>query len=445
MGTGSVKKPIVAIVGRPNVGKSTFFNRVIRKREAIVDDLPGVTRDRKYAEAEWAGTEFILVDTGGYFPGTRDRIGQEVLKQVDLTIREADVVLFMTDARAGLTALDEEIARILARSDKPVLLAVNKVDNERVALDIGDFYALGLGEPQPLSAANGRQVGDLLDRVLELIPEEKRRWYEEERDEDVLHLAIVGKPNVGKSSLVNALTGEERNIVTDIPGTTRDAIDTRIRYYGKDIVLVDTAGLRRRTKVKDSIEFYSMVRTHDAIRRSDVAVVMIDATQGITDQDLRIINEAVRFNKGVIIAVNKWDLIEKDANTARVFEAAIRDRLHSLHYIPILLISALTKKRIYKVLELAEKVFAARKQRIPTSQLNKFLQEIMQKYSPPSMDRREVKINYITQVKENPPVFALFANHPNSIKANYRQYIENQFRERFDFTGVPLTFVFKQK
>ncbi len=440
-----MKKPIVAIVGRPNVGKSTFFNRVIRKREAIVDDLPGVTRDRKYAEAEWAGTEFILVDTVGYFPGTRDRIGREVLKQVDMTIREADVVLFMTDARAGVTALDEEIARILVRSEKPVLLAVNKVDNERVALAIGDFYALGLGEPQPLSAANGRQVGDLLDKVLELIPEEKRRWYEDERDEDVLHLAIVGKPNVGKSSLVNALIGEERNIVTDIPGTTRDSIDTRIRYYGKDIVLVDTAGLRRRTKVKDSIEFYSMVRTHDAIRRSDVTVVMIDATQGMTDQDLRIINEAVRFNKGVIIAVNKWDLIEKDSNTAKEFEKAIRERLHSLHYIPILLISALTKKRIYKVLELGEKVFEARKQRIPTSQLNKFLQEIMEKYSPPSMDRKEVKINYITQVKENPPVFALFANHPSSIKANYRQYIENQFRERFDFTGVPLTFVFKQK
>ncbi|MDQ7063093.1 MAG: ribosome biogenesis GTPase Der [candidate division KSB1 bacterium] len=445
MGTGSVKKPIVAVVGRPNVGKSTFFNRVIRKREAIVDDLPGVTRDRKYAEAEWAGTEFVLVDTGGYFPGTRDRIGREVLKQVEITIREADVVLFMTDARAGVTALDEEIARILVRSEKPVLLAVNKVDNERVALAIGDFYALGLGEPQPLSAANGRQVGDLLDKVLELIPEEKRRWYEEERDEDVLHLAIVGKPNVGKSSLVNALIGEERNIVTDIPGTTRDSIDTRIRYYGKDIVLVDTAGLRRRTKVKDSIEFYSMVRTHDAIRRSDVTVVLIDATQGMTDQDLRIINEAVRFNKGVIIAANKWDLIEKDSNTAKEFEKAIRERLHSLQYIPVLLISALTKKRIYKVLELSQKVFEARKQRIPTSQLNKFLQEVMKKYSPPSMDRKEVKINYITQVKENPPVFALFANHPNSIKANYRQYIENQFRVRFDFTGVPLTFVFKQK
>ncbi|MDQ7052556.1 MAG: ribosome biogenesis GTPase Der [candidate division KSB1 bacterium] len=445
MGTGSVKKPIVAVVGRPNVGKSTFFNRVIRKREAIVDDLPGVTRDRKYAEAEWAGTEFVLVDTGGYFPGTRDRIGREVLKQVEITIREADVVLFMTDARAGVTALDEEIARILVRSEKPVLLAVNKVDNERVALAIGDFYALGLGEPQPLSAANGRQVGDLLDKVLELIPEEKRRWYEEERDEDVLHLAIVGKPNVGKSSLVNALIGEERNIVTDIPGTTRDSIDTRIRYYGKDIVLVDTAGLRRRTKVKDSIEFYSMVRTHDSIRRSDVTVVLIDATQGMTDQDLRIINEAVRFNKGVIIAVNKWDLIEKDSNTAKEFEKAIRERLHSLQYIPVLLISALTKKRIYKVLELSQKVFEARKQRIPTSQLNKFLQEVMKKYSPPSMDRKEVKINYITQVKENPPVFALFANHPNSIKANYRQYIENQFRVRFDFTGVPLTFVFKQK
>ncbi len=445
MGAGGLKRAIVAVVGRPNVGKSTFFNRVIRKREAIVDDLPGVTRDRKYALAEWAGCEFILVDTGGYFPGTRDRIGQEVLKQVEMTLAEADVILFLTDARAGVSALDEEIARILQRHDKPVILAANKVDNERIELALSDFYALGLGDPQPLSAANGRQVGDLLDRVVEAIPEHKRKPYEEPGEEDVLHLAIVGKPNVGKSSLVNALLGEERNIVTDIPGTTRDAIDTRIRYFGEEIVLVDTAGLRRRTKIRDQVEYYSTVRTLEAIRRCDVAVVLIDATEGLTDQDLRIINEAVRLNKGIIIAANKWDLVKKDSHTAREVEKQIRESLHALRYIPILFISALKRQRIHKVLELAKRVHEARSQRISTSQLNRFLQEILARYSPPSMDKKEVKINYMTQVKSRPPVFALFANHPDAIKNNYRQYIENQFRAQFDFPGVPLTFVFKRK
>ena len=446
MGTGSLKKPIVAIVGRPNVGKSTLFNRIIRKREAIVDDLPGVTRDRKYAPAEWAGVEFLLVDTGGYFPGTEDLIGKEVLKQVEAIIEEADVILFLVDARAGVTALDQEISRILVRHDKPYVLAVNKVDNDRVAQTISDFYQLGMGEPNPISAANGRQVGDLLDEVIAAIPENKRFSFEEEENgEGTLHLAIVGKPNVGKSSLVNALIGEERHIVTDIPGTTRDTVDTQIKYFGRDIILLDTAGLRRRTKIQDQIEFYSTIRTMEAIRRCDVAVVLIDATEGLTDQDLRILNEAVRFNKGTILAVNKWDLIEKDANTLKEYEKEIKEQLQTLRFVPILFISALQKKRINKVLDVAQQVFEERKRKIPTSQLNQFLQEIIAKYSPPSMDRKEVKINYITQVKSNPPVFALFANHPNSVKANYRQYIENQFRERFPFVGVPLTFVFKKK
>ncbi len=439
-----MKKPVVALVGRPNVGKSTLFNRIIRRREAIVDDQPGVTRDRKYADAEWAGFDFILVDTGGYFPGTRDLIGREVLKQVEATLHEADVIIFLIDAREGVTALDQEIARILIRHNKPAILAANKVDNDRIALNVADFYQLGLGEPHPISAANGRQVGDLLDVVVEKLPRKAAAAAGEE-EEGLLHLAIVGKPNVGKSSLVNALLGEDRHIVTDIPGTTRDAIDTRIRYYGKEIILVDTAGLRRRTKIRDQIEFYSTVRTHEAIRRCDVAVVLIDATMDLTDQDLRIINEAVQLNKGVVIAVNKWDLIEKDANTAREYETRIRERLHTLRYIPILFISARTKKRVYKVLELAQHVYEERRKKIATSQLNRFLQSIIAKYQPPSMDKKEVKINYITQVKTNPPVFALFTNHPDAIKSNYRQYIENQFREQFKFEGVPLTFVFKKK
>ena len=439
-----MKKPVVALVGRPNVGKSTLFNRIIRRREAIVDDQPGVTRDRKYADAEWAGVDFILVDTGGYFPGTRDLIGREVLKQVEATLHEADVIIFLIDAREGVTALDQEIARILIRHNKPAILAANKVDNDRIALNVADFYQLGLGEPHPISAANGRQVGDLLDVVVEKLPRKAAAAAGEE-EEGLLHLAIVGKPNVGKSSLVNALLGEDRHIVTDIPGTTRDAIDTRIRYYGKEIILVDTAGLRRRTKIRDQIEFYSTVRTHEAIRRCDVAVVLIDATMDLTDQDLRIINEAVQLNKGVVIAVNKWDLIEKDANTAREYETRIRERLHTLRYIPILFISARTKKRVYKVLELAQHVYEERRKKIATSQLNRFLQSIIAKYQPPSMDKKEVKINYITQVKTNPPVFALFTNHPDAIKSNYRQYIENQFRDQFKFEGVPLTFVFKKK
>ncbi len=440
-----MRKPIIAIVGRPNVGKSTLFNRIIRKREAIVDGVPGVTRDRKYATAEWDGCEFILVDTGGYFPGTEDRIGQEVLKQVEAILHEADVVLFLTDARTGVTALDLEIAQILNRVDKPIVLGVNKVDNDRLALSVTDFYQLGMGEPHPISAANGRQVGDLLDQMIRAIPGGRRKSAATREDEDVLHLAIVGKPNVGKSSLVNALIGEERHIVTEIPGTTRDTIDTRIRYYGKEIILLDTAGLRRRTKIKDQIEFYSTIRTMEAIRRCDIAVVLIDATEGLTDQDLRILNEAIKYNKGTLLAINKWDLIEKDANTAKEYEKALRDQVKPLKYIPILFISALKKQRIHKVLELSQKVFEERKRKIPTSRLNQFLQEALAKYAPPSMDRKEVKINYMTQVKTNPPVFALFANHPKSIRANYRQYIENRFREKFPFTGVPLTFIFKKK
>ena len=441
-----MKRAVVAVVGRPNVGKSTLFNRIIRKREAIVDDITGVTRDRKYSEADWAGVDFILVDTGGYFPGTEDRIGKEVLKQVETSIREADVIIFLTDARAGVTAMDLEIAQILSRNEKPIVLAVNKVDNRQLELAVHDFYQLGLGDLQPISAANGRQVGDLLDRVVELIPESMQSAAEDDETEDGhLRLAIVGKPNVGKSSLVNALLGEEKHIVTEIPGTTRDAIDTLLHYKGEEIILIDTAGLRRRTKIRDNIEYYSTIRTLDTIRRCNVAVVLVDATEMMTDQDMRIINEAVRFNKGTVIAINKWDLIEKDANTAKEFERQLMEKLQTLSYVPVLFISALARKRIFKVLDLAQAVNEVRQQKITTSVLNQFLQEIVAKYPPPSMDRKEVKLNYITQVKDGPPVFLIFANHPKSVKANYRQYIENQFRQRFPYPGVPLSFIFRKK
>ncbi|MFQ5629357.1 MAG: ribosome biogenesis GTPase Der, partial [bacterium] len=415
-----MRKPIVTIVGRPNVGKSTLFNRIIGKREAIVDDLPGVTRDRKYAEADWSGVEFVLIDTGGYFPRVEDVIGKEILKQVDSSIRESDVVIFLTDVRAGVTALDDEIAQILQRFERPILLVVNKVDKPGMKDGLIDFYQLGLGEPQPVSAENGRDTGDMLDKVLASLPDDLKRPpnYEEDEDADLLHLAIVGKPNVGKSSFVNAILGQYKHIVTDIPGTTRDAVDTKINYHGEEIVLVDTAGLRRRSKVHENVEFYSTVRSLEAIRRCQVAIVLIDATEGLTDQDIRIIREVVRFNKGVVLAVNKWDLVEKDANTAKAFEKTLQETLHTLSYIPAIFISALTRQRVFKTLEIAKEVFATRKQKIRTSTLNNFLQAIIKKYPPPSMDRREVKINYITQVKSAPPVFALFANHPTSIKSN---------------------------
>ncbi|MCA9743177.1 MAG: ribosome biogenesis GTPase Der [Deferribacteres bacterium] len=441
-----MRKPIITIVGRPNVGKSTLFNRIVGKREAIVDDLPGVTRDRKYAEADWSGVEFMLVDTGGYFPRVEDIIGKEILKQVDSSISESNVVIFLTDGRAGLTALDREIGQILQRCERPVVLAVNKIDHPRMGDDAIDFFQLGLGEPQTVSAENGRDVGDLLDRVLAFLPEELKSPpnYEEEENDD-LHLAIVGKPNVGKSSFVNAILGQYKHIVTDIPGTTRDAIDTRIRFQDEDLILVDTAGLRRRTKVHENVEYYSTLRSLEAIRRCQVALVLIDAVEGLSDQDIRIISEVVRFNKGIVLAINKWDLIEKDAKTASEFEKGIREQLHALGYMPIIFISALTRQRIFKALELAIEINTVRQQKIKTSELNTFLQEIIAKYPPPSMDRKEVKINYMTQVKYGPPVFALFVNHPTSIKSNYRQYIENQFRNRFSFPGVPLTFVYKKK
>ncbi|KAA3616290.1 MAG: ribosome biogenesis GTPase Der [Calditrichaeota bacterium] len=441
-----MSKALVTIVGRPNVGKSTFFNRIIEKREAIVDDFAGVTRDRKYAETEWCGVEFNLVDTGGYFPGVSDKIGKAILKQVDISIDEADVIIYMVDGRAGRTPMDEDIAPILKKWGKPILLCVNKLDSRELDINIHEFYRLGLGEPYAIASSNGRNIGDFLDAIVENIPENKKQKVDFDKEiETRMQLAIVGKPNAGKSSLINSLLGEEKHIVTEIPGTTRDAVDTLFKYQGEEIILVDTAGLRRRAKVTDRLEYFSTVRTQEAIRRSDVAVVMIDATEGLVDQDIRIILDVVKFNKGILIAVNKWDLVEKDAKTAREFERAITELLHTLRYIPVIFISALEKKRIYKVIDIAKELYLERQKTVATNALNKFLEEIVAKYPPPSNDKKEVKIKYITQVKSPPPVFALYANHPKSIKSNYRQYIENQFRARYPFTGVPLTFIYKKK
>lgn len=437
-----MSEPVVTIVGRPNVGKSTLFNRIIGRREAIVDDQPGVTRDRKYARAEWNGREFILVDTGGYVPGSDELIEKAIFRQVQQAIQESDLVIFLVDAVTGLTALDEEIARILQKSGKPVLLVINKVDHAKRELHTPEFFKLGLGEPVSISAATSRKVGDFLDEVIYRLPPETKPSGDQKK---VLAMAVVGRPNVGKSSFINAILGEEKLIVTEIPGTTRDAIDTRVKYYGQELVLIDTAGLRRRSRVRQPVEFYSTVRSLRSIQRSDVVILMIDATEGLLAQDLRILHEAIRFNKGIVIAVNKWDLIEKDANTAKEYEQKIRERLKGNDYIPMVFISAKTKKRIFKVLDLALQVYEERKKTIKTSELNKFLQEVTDHYAPPSMDRREVKIKYCTQVKSNPPVFAFFSNAPKSISANYRAYLENQLRKRFGFVGVPLTLVFKRK
>jgi GTP-binding protein len=424
-----MSEPVVVIVGRPNVGKSTLFNRIIRVREAIVDDEPGVTRDRKYAGTEWGGKNFILVDTGGFVPGSRDTFEKEIFRQIDYAIQEADLIVLLVDAVAGVTSLDEEIASLLKRSGKPVLLGVNKVDNESRELNSAEFYKLGLGEPVTLSAANSRKVGDFLDEITARLP--VIDFPAKTSTEHIVSLAVVGRPNVGKSSFINALLGEEKLIVTEIPGTTRDAIDSKFKYYGQEFLLIDTAGLRKRTKVKDSIEFYSTVRSLRSIHRCDVAILMIDATAGVTAQDLRILQEAKNRNKGIIIAANKWDLVEKDAHTAKQHEQRIREVLKSNSFIPIIFISAKTKKRVFKVIDLAKTVCEERKKTIKTSVLNKFLSEVMQHYSPPSMDRREVKINYCTQLKSNPPVIAFFTNAPSSIKPNYRSYLENQLSSEY--------------
>lgn len=438
-----MSKPIVAIIGRPNVGKSTLYNRIIRRRDAIVDNQPGVTRDRKYAEADWNGINFTLIDTGGYLPDTEDLIHQAVLKQVTHAIAEADVIAFIADVTTGITSIDNEIARILNRSNKRIILAVNKIDNETRELDIGEFYKLGLGDPHPISAISGRSIGDFLDKVVELFPDSQAGI--EESEEPEIKIAVVGKPNVGKSSFVNAILGQEKLIVTDIPGTTRDSIDTLFKYYGKKFLLIDTAGLRKRSRVKESVEYFSVVRSFSSIQRCDVAVIIVDAQEGITDQDKKVIEEAVRFKKGIILAVNKWDLIEKDTRTAVEYERQIKDAMPYLKYLPIIFISALTQQRVFKVIEIASSIFQERKKKIKTSELNNFFEPIIKNTPPAAISGKEIKIKYVTQVKTKPPVFAFFCNHPNLIKANYRAFLENKLREQFGFFGIPLTLVFRRK
>ena len=431
---------LVALVGRPNVGKSTLFNRIMGGRNAIVHDLPGVTRDRNYAETEWAGKQFTLVDTGGFVPASDDIIETAIREQAQIAIEEADLVLFIVDAEAGLLAADLEIADILRRAQKKVLLIVNKIDSDKREGLLGEFYKLGLGEPISTSALLGRKVGDLLDLITR-----DAATPPEEAEDPRLKIAIIGKPNVGKSSFVNALLQQKRHIVTEIPGTTRDPIDAVLNYHGEEILLIDTAGLRRKGKIKESVEFYSTVRTLKSIERCDVAIVLIDAQQGLEHQDLRIIETAVERKRGIVIAVNKWDLIEKDDKTARAYEKALQEKLRIFDFIPVIFISSLTKQRIYKVIELVKKVDAEQNRRIATSELNDILGAEVAAFPPKSRSGKEIKINYITQVKTKPPVFAFFCNEPKSIEDSYRRYLQNRIREHYGFAGVPVLLSFKHK
>jgi GTP-binding protein len=433
--------PIVAIVGRPNVGKSTLFNRIVGFRDAIVHDEPGVTRDRKYASADWAGKEFMLIDTGGYVPHSEDVFERAIREQAQIAIEEADSILFVVDAMTGALPLDKELGNILRRTNKPVHLVVNKVDSAKREFYEADFYDLGLGEPIGVAALGGRQIGDLLDVVCKSFRKSRSLGAKDLR----LKLAVVGRPNVGKSSLVNGLLGKQRQVVTPVPGTTRDPIDTVVKFQDEEIVLIDTAGLRKQKRVHESLEFYSALRTLHAIDRCDVAVVLIDAKEGVDKQDIQIVEDIIGRHKSVLIAVNKWDLVEKETNTARQYELAILAKLGLYDFVPFVFISALTNQRITKVLECAVEVFAEQAKRITTSQLNKTIMEDIAKNPPKTPSPKEIKIKYATQIKTSPPMFAFFCNEPKLVQESYRRYLDNRLREHFGFQGVPLGIVFKQK
>ena len=431
---------IVAIVGRPNVGKSTFFNRLIQKRQAIVDSVSGVTRDRHYGKTDWNGKEFSVIDTGGYIVGSDDIFEGEIRKQVDLAIEEANAILFLVDAQQGVTDLDMTVAKHLRKSDKPVFLVANKVDNGQILQEAVELYALGMGDYFCISSINGSGTGELLDELIAKLPDA-----EAEEDSDLSRFAIVGRPNVGKSSFVNALVGEERNIVTDIAGTTRDSLDTHYTKFGHDFVLVDTAGVRKKKKVSEDLEFYSVMRSIRSIEYSDVCLLLIDATLGFESQDQSIFHLADKNRKGIVILVNKWDLVDKDTHTTKAYEATIREKIAPFTDVPILFISALTKQRLLKALEIAIKVSEDRKTRISTSKLNDVMLPFIEQNPPPATKGKYIRIKFCTQLSTKTPTFAFFANLPQYIKEPYKRYIENKLRESFNFSGVPLQIFFRKK
>lgn len=431
---------IVAIVGRPNVGKSTLFNRLTESKQAIVDEQSGVTRDRHYGKSEWNGIEFSVIDTGGYVVNSDDLFEDEIRKQVFLAIEESDAILFLVDVLSGITDSDEGITRLLRKTRKNIYLVVNKVDTTERLYDTNEFYRLGLGDIYPVSSINGSGTGDLLDDLVSGF-----RKTSTENLDDIPKFTIVGRPNVGKSLLANALLGEERNIVTPISGTTRDSIYTRYRKYNHDFYLVDTAGLRKKGKVTENVEFYSVLRSIRSIESADVCLVIIDATRGVEAQDINIISLAKRNRKGIVILVNKWDLIEKDSKTTLIFTQKILNKTAPFRDVPIIFISALYKQRIHKVLEVAIRVYGNRKRKIPTSSLNKVMLENIEKNPPPATKGKFIKIKFVTQLPTLAPSFAFFCNLPQYIKEPYRRYLENRLREHFEFTGVPIQIFFRKK
>jgi GTP-binding protein len=431
----------VAIVGRPNVGKSTLFNRLVGFRKAITDDISGVTRDRQYGVCEWGGKTFNVVDTGGFVPHSTDVFESAIAEQVKIAIAEASLILFMTDVTTGVTDLDDFMAKELRKSHKPVLLVVNKVDNSQRSFMTGEFYGLGFNQVFDVSSISGSGTGELLDEIVARIPDD----VEEVGVTNIPKIAIVGQPNVGKSTLLNTLIGQQRNIVTDVAGTTRDSIHTHYNLFGKEFLLIDTAGIRKKEKVKENLEFYSVIRAIKAIDEADICMLVIDAQTGIEAQDMAIFRQIELKKKGVVILVNKWDLIEKETNTMRDYEKAIRDKIAPIRDVPIVFISAQEKQRIHKALEQVMSVFENLQRKIPTSQLNEVMQEEIQKYPPPAYRGEYIKIKYVTQLPTKVPSFAFFCNHPDYVKQPYKSYLENRLRERFNFSGVPVNIFMRKK
>lgn len=434
---------IVAIVGRPNVGKSTLFNRLMGEFKAIVDDFSGVTRDRHYGKAEWQNREFVLIDTGGYVHNSTDIFETAIRDQVKIAIDEADVILFMVDVQTGITDLDAAFANLLRRSKKPTLVVVNKCDTFEKEHDSYEFYSLGFDKLFCISSGSGSGTGDLLDEIVSLIPPEDLVITEDA--EEIPKIAVVGRPNVGKSSLVNALLGEERNIVTEIAGTTRDTINSHYKFYGKEFLLVDTAGIRRKKKVNEDIEFYSVMRSLRALENCDIAILVLDAQLGLDQQDLNLVGLAVKNGKGLVILVNKWDLMAKETNTARNFELQIKEKLQPFNDVPIIFTSAIEKQRIHRAVEIAMEVFENRTRRITTSKLNEFVERIVSAYPPPSVKGKFISIKYATQLPGKSPKFVFFCNLPQYVSDSYKRYIENKIREEYDFSGVPITIYFRKK
>jgi len=431
----------VAIVGRPNVGKSTFFNRLLEERKAIVEDVSGVTRDRQYGVADWNGKNFNLIDTGGFVPHSDDVFEREIRKQVMIAVQEANAIIFMVDVVTGITDLDESMADVLRRSTKPIFLLVNKVDNNDRLLEATEFYSMGFDNIYFVSSISGSGTGELLDALVEQIPDDQVA----EEEKPLPKIAIIGQPNVGKSSLLNALTGEERTIVSEIAGTTRDTIHTKYNLFQKEFVLIDTAGIRRKQKVHEDLEFYSVIRAIRAMDEADVCLLLLDAAKGISAQDLSIFSLASKKGKGIVVLVNKWDLVEKETNTARDYERQLKERLAPFTDVPILFISAKEKTRIFRVVETALEVFENRQRKIPTSQLNEVMLKAIESFHPPVVRGNPIKIKYVSQLPTHVPSFAFFCNFPDDVKQPYKNYLENQLRERFNFKGVPVRLFFRKK